>query len=102
MNENNLLRKEPRRAIRQNNLMELSGADIVSLYGKPAVMIITKDPNFRAGKRNASETGEEWIYYIKDNEEHYFFKNNKLIRWEKVPFNRKAIKLFKNNKAAAI
>lgn len=58
--------------------LPLSNSDVQLIRGKPVAKIITHPKNSRIFQQ------EEWVYLaLRQNmEEHYFFKNGKLIGWE--------------------
>ena len=59
----------------------LSEKDVFNLRGNPAVKSTQlKDDELRRDRDS------EWVYYSLSDytEEHYFFRNGRLVRWEKI------------------
>ena len=59
----------------------LSEKDVLNLRGQPAVKATQlKDDELRRDRAS------EWVYYSLPNntEEHYFFRNGRLVRWKEI------------------
>ena len=72
--------------------LPLTSADIITLRGKPAVAKITKPSAPNNGQKPILQSREEWIYFDKDNKEYYFFENEQLVRWKKIPLSMSRLK----------
>jgi len=72
--------------------LPLTRANIITLRGKPAVVMITKPSAPHTSKKPILQSHEEWIYFDKDNKEYYFFENEQLVRWKKIPLSMSRLK----------
>jgi len=67
----------------------LSEKDVFNLRGNPAVKSTQlKDDELRRDRDSElrRDRDSEWVYYSLSDytEEHYFFRNGRLVRWEKI------------------
>ncbi|MBI5778962.1 MAG: hypothetical protein HZA49_05855 [Planctomycetes bacterium] len=67
----------------------LSEKDVLNLRGQPAVKATQlKDDELRRDRdsEHRSDRDSEWVYYSLPDytREHYFFRNGRLVKWEKT------------------
>jgi hypothetical protein len=77
MKKDKLSLKNPSNETAKEFFLPLTSSELIALRGKPTVFKMIKP---------SSTNNSEWIYFNTDNEEHYFFKDEELVRWEKIPF----------------
>ena len=68
----------------KGNYPPLTCADILTLKSKPAITYISKSSS-NTRKKLIPVINKEWIYYNQDDEQHFYFKNDLLVHWEKDP-----------------